>query len=255
MPLAIDISNYSGPVGAEQARGLVAAGVRRVIVGTQYPRPPYPPGVAHEQIPALLAAGLQVHAYVYLWLAADCGEQVREAVERLAPWRAEIGGLWLDVEDTSADHLAAADRLAAVARAVEAARTLAGSWPPGIYTARWYWQQAMADTPALAALPLWVAQYDGRADLVFTPFGGWRQAAMKQYAEDVTVAGVPKTDLNWYEPAAPPLSEAEFGWAFAALYRGLQPGHLPIDVRWGEVTRAGDGVEVHPLLIRGRAQD
>ena len=254
MPLAIDISNYSGPVGAAQARGLAAAGVHRAVVGTQYPRPPYPPGVAHEQIPALLAAGLEVHAYVYLWLPEDCAEQVQEAVARLEPWRGRIHGLWLDVEDTSAGGITAAQRLGAVERAIEAARA-AADWPLGIYTARWYWQQAMDDTTACAEFPLWVAQYDRRADLAFTPFGGWRRAAMKQYAEDVAVAGVPKVDLNWYEPAVRPLSEAEFGWAFAALYRGLHPGQLPIDVRWGEATREADGAEVHALVIRGRAQD
>ena len=38
MPLAIDVSNYSGPISSTQARALVAAGVRRVVVGTQAPR-------------------------------------------------------------------------------------------------------------------------------------------------------------------------------------------------------------------------
>ena len=251
MPLAIDVSNYSGPIAAAQARDLVAAGVRRVVVGTQYPAPPFPRGVAHEQIPALLEAGLQVHAYVYLWLAEDGGAQVEAALARLEPWRAHLGRLWLDVEDTTATMLTATQRLAAVRAAIDAARGM----PVGIYTARWYWQGAMADTTACAALPLWVAQYDGRADPSFAPFGGWTAASMKQYAEDVTLAGVPKVDLNWYAAAARPLSEAEFGWAFAALYRGLAPGQLPLDIRWGEATRDAAGDEVHPLVIRGRSED
>lgn len=248
MPLAIDISNYSGPISAAQAGALVEAGVRRVIVGTQAPGAPYPPCALTQQIPALLDAGIEVHAYVYLWLADDCGEQVRAALDLVAPWRERLGWLWLDVEDTTATALTPAERLDAVRAAIEAA----GTMPVGIYTARWFWRGAMADTTACAALPLWVAEYDSRADLDFPSFGGWTGAAMKQYAADATVAGVPCVDLDWYEAAVPVLSEAEFGWAFAALYRGLAPGQLPIDVRWGAPVRAADGTETHPLVVRGR---
>jgi len=255
MPLAIDVSNYSGPVDLDRARAIEAAGVRRVVVGTQYPGAPYPVGVAHRQLPALLDMGLEVHAYIYLWLAHDTAAQVRDALARIAPWEGRLGGLWLDVEDTTAEALTPAERLQAVHEAFEAACAVSPALPLGIYTARWYWQQAMADTEACAELPLWVAQYDGRPDLDFAPFGGWRAAAMKQYAADTTIAGIPNVDLDWYEMAVRPLSEAEFGFAFAALYRGLAPQHLPIDVRWGAATRDLDGTEVHPLLVRGRRQD
>lgn len=255
MPLAIDVSNYSGPIEGDRARALLDAGVRRVVVGTQYPRPPYPPGVAHRQVPALLEAGLEVHIYVYLWLAADGGMQVRDALARVQRWSGRLGGLWLDVEDTTAEALSPAERLAAVRAAIEAARDAAPAIPTGIYTARWYWREAMADTDACSSLPLWVAQYDGQRDLAFTPFGGWQRAAMKQYAVDTSIAGVPNVDLDWYEEPVRPLSEAEFGLAFAALYRGLTPQQLPFDVRWGTPTREPDGGEVHPLVIRGRAQD
>ncbi|MGE3855538.1 MAG: GH25 family lysozyme [Dehalococcoidia bacterium] len=255
MPLAIDVSNYTGPIDLAHARALVAAGVRRVVVGTQYPPAPFPPGAAHRQIPALLDVGIEVHAYVYLWLASDTAAQVRDAAARIAPWEGHLGALWLDVEDTTAEALTPAQRLQALRAAIEAARTVAPGRPLGIYTARWYWHQAMADTDACAALPLWAAQYDGRRDLEFAPFGGWRAAAMKQYAGDTEIAGLENVDLNWYEAAPRPLTEAELGYAFAALYRGLAPQHLPVDVRWGAASRDADGTEVHPLLVRGRAQD
>ncbi len=248
MPLAIDVSNYSGPISSTQARALVAAGVRRVVVGTQAPRAPYPPCAVGQQIPALLDAGVEVHAYVYLWLAEDGAAQVRAALDLVAPWRERLGGIWLDVEDTTATALSPAERLDGVRTATAAAEPM----PVGIYTARWFWREAMADTTACAGLPLWVAEYDGRADLAFPAFGGWTVAAMKQYAADATVAGVPRVDLDWYEADVPALSEAEFGWAFAALYRGLAPGQLPIDVRWGVPTRDADGTEAHPLVVRGR---
>lgn len=253
MPLAVDVSNYSGPLDLDRARALVAAGVRRVVVGTQYPDAPYPPGAAHLQVPALLDAGIDVH--VYVWLAGDGAAQVRDALARVRRWLGRLGGVWLDVEDTSAGALTPAGRLAVVRSAVEAARAAAPALPVGIYTARWFWERWMADSDALAEFPLWVAEYDGRRDLAFAPFGGWRAATMKQFAPDTTIAGVPHVDLDWYEAGVRPLSEVEFGLAFAALYRGLTPAHLPIDVRWGVATRGVDGTEVHPLMIRGRTED
>ncbi len=46
MPLAIDVSNFTGPIDGAQASALHAAGVRRAVVGTQYPPSPYPAGCA-----------------------------------------------------------------------------------------------------------------------------------------------------------------------------------------------------------------
>ena len=217
------------------------------MVGTQYPRPPYPPGCAHHQIPALLAPGLEVEAYVYLWFSGDAGEQAREALEVIRPWRARIDRLWIDVED-EAGSLDAGARIASVRAAVEAC----GEMPAGIYTAAWYWQPCMDDTAAFAALPLWAAQYDGRADLEVTPFGGWARAAMKQYAAEVALGGLPRVDLNWYEGVPEPLREEEFVTAFASLYRGLDGAQLPIRVRWGAPSVTASGEQVHPLIVGGR---
>lgn len=249
VPLAIDVSNFTGPVDAVRAVALHAAGVRRAVVGTQYPPRPYPAGCAHQQIPALLDTGIEVEAYVYLWFAQDPVEQVRTGLAVIAPWRERIGRLWIDVEDETG-NLDAAGRIAHVRAAVAAC----GRMPAGIYTAAWFWRPRMEDTAAFAALPLWAAQYDGRADLEVTPFGGWAGAAMKQYAGDTSIGGLAPVDLNWYEEAAAPrpLTEHEFGYAFAALYRGLDGAQLPMRVRWGEPTRNVDGDEVHPLVVRGR---
>lgn len=247
MPLAVDVSNFTGPIEAHQARALRAAGARRAVVGTQYPRPPYPAGCAHLQIPALLDAGLEVEAYVYLWFAGDARQQVLDALDVIGPWRDRVGRLWIDVEDDNAP-LDAAARIDRVRAAVEAC----GAMATGIYTAAWYWRPYMDDSTAFAALPLWAAQYDGGADLGVEPFGGWLRAAMKQYAADAALGGLSRVDLNWYEAQPAPLTEAEFGYAFAALYRGLDGAQLPIHVRWGDSGVNADGDEVHPLLVRGR---
>ena len=247
MPLAIDVSNFTGPIDAARGRALREAGVQRGVVGTQYPGAPYPAGCAHLQLPALIDAGIAVEAYVYLWFAHDAVAQVRDALDVIGPWRDRIRRLWIDVEDESGG-LDVVGRVAAVASAVEAC----GAMPAGIYSAAWYWDAWMGGTSAFSMLPLWAAQYDGRADVEVRPFGGWTRAAMKQYAEDATIGGVERLDLNWYEEAPRPLSEAEFGYAFAALYRGWGGGQLPVSVRWGDAVRGADGEEIHPLLVRGR---
>ena len=250
MPLAIDVSNFTGPIDAAQASALHATGVRRAVVGTQYPPSPYPAGCAHLQIPALLDAGIEVEAYLYLWFAQDPAQQVRDALAVIAPWGERIGRLWIDVEDETG-NLDAAARIAHVRAAVQACAGV----PTGVYTAAWFWRPHMEDTAALAALPLWAAQYDGRADLDVMPFGGWARAAMKQYVGDTSIGGLSGVDLDWYEEAAGPprpLTEQEFGYAFAALYRGLDGAQLPMHARWGMPTRNLDGDEVHPLVVRGR---
>lgn len=246
--LGIDVSNYTGAIDAARAEALHAAGVRRAVVGTQYPAPPYPSGVAHAQIPALLDAGIEVQAYVYLWLAEDTAAQVRAAVQRLAPWQGRIARLWLDVEDTSAPAQSPPQRVQAVRAAVAAC----GPFAPGIYTGAWWWRPHTADTHAFAQLPLWVAQYDGERNLDFSPFGGWTRAAMKQYAGSATFAGVPHVDLDWYEEEILPLTEQEFGWAFAALYRGVDGVAFPLRIRWGERAVNAAGEQVHALIVGGR---
>ncbi|MEI6136062.1 MAG: GH25 family lysozyme [Chloroflexota bacterium] len=249
MPLAIDVSNFTGPIDAARASALHAAGVRRAVVGTQYPGAPYPAGCAHLQIPALLDAGIEVQAYVYLWFAEDASAQVRAALDVIVPWRDRIARLWIDVEDESGT-LDAAARVDVVARAV----ATCGAMPTGIYTAAWFWRSRMDDATAFAALPLWAAQYDGGANLEVSAFGGWACAAMKQYDGDATLAGLSHLDLDWYEESLALLTEAEFGFAFATLYRGMDGAQMPVRVRWGEPTLNADGDEVHPLVIRGRSR-
>ncbi|MFA7248279.1 MAG: GH25 family lysozyme [Dehalococcoidia bacterium] len=250
MPLAIDVSNFTGPIEGPQAAALRAAGVRRAVVGTQYPQPPYPAGCAHLQIPALLEAGIEVEAYVYLWFGDDPARQVQDARDAIAPWRDRVRRLWIDVEDESAplDQDTRAERLRV---AIEAC----GTMPAGIYTAAWYWRPFMGDTRAFSSLPLWAAQYDGGPDVLVAPFGGWTSAAMKQYAADVSIAGLSRVDLDWFEASPTPLTEAEFGFAFAALYRGMDGAQVPIRVRWGEPHVDTEGNEVHPLVVRGRVPE
>ena len=198
MPLAIDVSNYTGPISPAQAEALKAADVGRVIVQIVDPPPGYPPSVFRQQIPVLLGAGIEVEAYVYLWLAGDTAARVRWAEAEIAPWRERIGRMWLDVEDVTVPEDQDANR-AAVLAAVDACRM-----PAGIYSAGWYWRPYMGDTAAFARLPLWAAEYDGEASFRFTPFGGWTACAMKQHIGESSIAGLSGLDQDWYTTPSTP---------------------------------------------------
>lgn len=196
MPLAVDVSNYTGPISPAQAQALRDAGVGRVVVQIVDPPPGYPPSVFRQQIPVLIDAGLEVETYVYLWLAGNTGQQVRDTITKVTPWRDRLSPrLWLDVEDVSVPE----DQDANV-RAVQTA-VGACSMSPGVYTAGWYWRPYMGDTAAFAHLPLWVAQYDGEASFRFAPFGGWSACAMKQHIGESSLAGLSGLDQNWYTTA------------------------------------------------------
>src|SRR3990167_5668005 len=90
----IDVSNWTGEITPTQAAALRADGITHAIVGTQYPRQPsaagYPPGVAHQQIPALLGAGVTVDAYVYLYARIQASIQIVNALKVVAPWKFHV---------------------------------------------------------------------------------------------------------------------------------------------------------------------
>lgn len=224
MPLAVDVSNYTGAISEAQAEELRAAGVGRAIVQVVDPPPVYPPSVFRQQIPVLLAAGLEVEAYVYLWLGGNTAQQVLDAIAKVGAWRTHVGRLWLDAEDVSVPEHQHAN-LAAIEAAVRAC-----SMPTGVYTAGWWWRPYVGDSGAFAHLPLWAAEYDGEPSMRFTPFGGWSVCAMKQHAGDTSLAGISGVDLNWYETA----SEAQ----------GMQqPLTGPNVLQWYRAVAFGAGIE------------
>lgn len=190
MTLAVDISNYSGTINAAQVAMLKRIGVGKVIVQLVNPGE-----LSHrQQIPVLLAAGMAVEAYVYVWMSdlAFITERIRWANAELWQFPA-VKFLWLDCEDVS-DGLTPKETRDAIQRA----RTEA-LLPCGIYTAGWWWQAHTEDWTGCRDLPLWDADYDGRLALDPVAYGGWTLPVMKQYQGDATIAGIPNVDLNWYE--------------------------------------------------------
>lgn len=75
--------------------------------------------------------------------------------------------------------------------------------PTGIYTARWVWERfGCPDWSSLREFPLWLAKYDGRAELpLVADFGppGWRPVG-KQYRGTTRLAGI-DVDLNVFDLA------------------------------------------------------
>ena len=190
MSMAIDISHWTGEVTTQQMQCLARRGVRRVIVGAQRR------AVARQQLATAVAAGLEVEAYVYLYLRSDVAQRVRAALETVDGFR--VRRLWLDAEDTTSG-LSAAE----VVERLQRARDACGDFPAGIYTGAWWWRPRTGDSSAFSDPPLWVAQYDGRRSLDGVPgFGGWRRPRMKQYAANAQLCGV-HLDLNWYADATP----------------------------------------------------
>lgn len=193
--IAVDVSNYTTNLDPQ---ALAAAGVKRVIVQIVNERV-----LTHrEQIPALLAAGIEVEAYVYQWFSSG-PEFIRHrmtwALDELAAFP-EVRRVWLDCEQSETDDPPYGGGLYTTDMIREAV-TLAGerAYEVGIYTAKWWWDRFQHEVTAFSMLPLWVAQYDDQPDAIFVPFGGWERCEMKQYAGDTAFAGVGGIDLSWYE--------------------------------------------------------
>lgn len=198
MSLAIDISNYSGALSADEVQGLLQAGVELVIVQAVDPAPPFPMGQTREQVQTLLAAGFTVDAYVWLWFDADISD-VRGKLALLNGF--PIRRLWLDVEDTAArkyDQPTTEAKVQAALAELDGFPASAGG--AGIYTGGWFWQNRlyMDNTETFKTRPLWDAHYDGIPDACqgFIPYGGWTDASIKQYQGTTTLAGIPNVDLD-----------------------------------------------------------
>lgn len=195
MPLAIDVSNYSTRFNAS---ALAQAGVKRAVVQIVNERVT----THRQQIPALLAAGIEVEAYVYQWFSGGesfIRQRMNWALDELA-FYPDVRRVWLDCEQGEDDDPPYGGGLY-TRDMIRLAVSLAGErgYEVGIYSAKWWMDRFLHEVTEFAHLPLWVAQYDGRQDTAFVPFGGWERCEMKQYAGIGEIAGVGGIDVNWYE--------------------------------------------------------
>ena len=199
--LAFDCSNWTGEISFGQVLGARAAGFTRAIVNIIDPPRAYPASTWRSQVTSLLALGVEVEAYVYLYLRGDAPGQVKWVCDNLRPLEGKVRRLWLDIEDVEDSSLTTEQRVAAVRLSVEAAQR--EGYEVGIYTGAWWWNAYMPGVTEFSVLPLWPAYWDAQQTLDFVPFGGWNQAVMKQYAGTSTIptdqGTIKNVDLSFYE--------------------------------------------------------
>jgi hypothetical protein len=180
--LAVDASNFtvSPPPIAEWQ----AAGVGLVLIQAVSPNQPFPATQTRAQIEACAAAGLPTDVYLYLWSNSNVEADMQAKLGLLQGLEPSVRKVWLDVEDSSAASVAT--RLDTIRRALAVLdQWCADNGKPetGIYTALWWWTAYAGDTEEFGDRQLWTAAYDGVADTtIFTPFGGWSECALKQFA-------------------------------------------------------------------------
>jgi len=214
MTLGIDVSHFTrdeSGLTPDRLACLRQQGVRFVIVGTQ------DDAIFVPQMRMVLAAGLQLEAYIYLYAqvpgaAAGVGavQQVDWTFDKLrdAGLLRSIRTLWLDVEDGFESGGLAANRLR-LRQVVERCNAIDPTVKLGIYTRRGYWQQHMGNINDYAMLSLWDAYYDNTPSFgYFVPYGGWSRAHTKQYMNTNAWCGV-NNDRNFREAATPEPEEPE----------------------------------------------
>lgn len=171
---AVDISNHQPVLHPRTLDVLYEAGVRRVIVGCQYPSSPWPPGNADSNFAALKTdERFMVAAYFE-------SQEPRIAWPRISSYASVID--WYAVafeEGGGCETEAALDKWLAQADKLTGKLTR-------IYTSKYMWDRLGMTTTKYAAQGrlLWNAHYDGKADgfEIPYPFGGWTTCIVDQYS-------------------------------------------------------------------------
>ena len=196
----VDMSNWGGPLTAEEVACLRAEGVRKVIVGTGAPN-----GAgawARQQASMALNHGLAVDAYVYLYFAKAPAAAVRIAMGTLQGL--PIGRWWLDAE-ADEEGVSPQQRVTALSVCLDILAT--AHQATGIYTRRSWWLPYTGDTRVFAHEPLWNAWFDGDPDTDGLPYGGWSDSLIEQYQGTTLVCGQ-SVDLNFDKSLEDDMDEA-----------------------------------------------
>lgn len=203
----IDASNWQGDLGPGVYAFWKGEGYSAVILGTS--GNPSAPLVYEAQARKALAAGLDVEAYIWLTWGTDVdafAERVRRKLDLVATVP-DVRRVWLDCEDTNIEAGSDVVGLIALARDIVRER----GFEVGIYTSAWWWGPNTGNEAGFGDLPLWLAHYDGVAELTSSllPIGGWSELYRKQYSETGSAGGVYPLDLNVERDAAiaPPPAE------------------------------------------------
>mgnify|MGYP001608719274 CR=1 FL=1 len=182
---AFDISNFTGVITDDQAK-ILRDEARKVVVNV------HDPDLAIWQINVLRQQCMEIELYVQTYFSVPLSRELDKATDiarQFANGHESYLPLWLSFEDAVPTGLDPDVVIGWIQRALFLA-DYAG-FHAGIYTRENWWREATGDTSSFSTVRLWVAQPDGVADLlVYNGFGGWFAPTMKQYAMDVTVAGL-----------------------------------------------------------------
>lgn len=172
-----DVSNWNGDLADELAAAAgegVAGFVVRLSLESDWHR-----ALAVAQLRQVAAAGLKLDGYLWVYWDASPEQSVAGALGLVEQAGLAIGTLWLDCEEGQPGRAVVEDWLSRAS--AEAARR---SQAVGIYTGAWWWVPYAGNSDAFARLPLWSADYDGRADLGVPGYGGWAAEVGHQYSAD-----------------------------------------------------------------------
>jgi len=143
------------------------------------------------------AAGL-AHVDVYFFPALHhigAAASVQQFHTFAQSHRMRFGMIWFDIEGSEYWSSNCATNVDYLATLIATANSL--GYHSGIYASSAQWP-IMCNTDRFAGLPLWWAHYEGGPTFGdFTPFGGWRKPAIKQFAGSTSLCGA-GIDKNWY---------------------------------------------------------
>jgi lysozyme len=199
----LDISSYQhlGQAKAINWGQLAREGIRFTAVkateGTYYRNPYYASDVRNAS-----AAGLAVLPYVFANPAKEGGKATASYALSVIGKGHGREPIVVDLEnDPYAKHAPCYARRGRrivewIAGFVSRIHQSTGRYPV-IYTTASWWDACTGSSPGFLKDPLWLASYGDKSPAVPRP---WRQWAFLQYADDGTVAGIGRVDLDYYRP-------------------------------------------------------
>jgi hypothetical protein len=140
--------------------------------------------IAHEQIEIVLAKGVKLGAYFWLYRDVEIEQQVEDVVRFLAGYKQYIQAnlLWPDIEPYQTN-----DNLPDLNQIKECVSfCFDADYFPGIYTGPWVWKLlGNPHDPVLSSLPLWSAEYNEVPTLDSAQlYGGWTACAGHQFTSN-----------------------------------------------------------------------
>lgn len=131
--------------------------------------------VSRNQIASVLANGCTVGGYMWLYKDLDPYLAVADVLKLARSCGVKLPVLWLDVETYTDGTIPGPGTIQAALNECDEEGVIGG-----IYTSRSMWQR-IGSPSMFGDSPLWVADYNEKADLDVVLFGAWTEAKGHQY--------------------------------------------------------------------------